>query len=65
MEFTLDMVSLLKMLILLSFAVNVNITFIGPSPEAINQMGTKDVASETMRKQVFQLYQVQKELLKR
>ncbi|WP_110927480.1 acetyl-CoA carboxylase biotin carboxylase subunit [Bacillus massiliglaciei] len=27
----------------------VNITFIGPSPEAINKMGTKDVARETMR----------------
>ena len=24
--------------------MNVNIIFIGPSPEAINQMGTKDVA---------------------
>lgn len=27
-----------------------NIIFIGPSPEAINKMGTKDVARETMRK---------------
>ncbi|KMT60602.1 acetyl-CoA carboxylase biotin carboxylase subunit [Listeria fleischmannii 1991] len=27
-----------------------NITFIGPSAEAISQMGTKDVARETMRK---------------
>ncbi|MFS0822795.1 acetyl-CoA carboxylase biotin carboxylase subunit [Bacillus sp. 1P02SD] len=27
----------------------VNLTFIGPSPEAINKMGTKDVARETMR----------------
>ncbi|ARK31397.1 acetyl-CoA carboxylase biotin carboxylase subunit [Halalkalibacter krulwichiae] len=27
-----------------------NITFIGPSPYAINQMGTKDVARETMAK---------------
>jgi len=27
-----------------------NIIFIGPSPEAINRMGTKDVARETMRK---------------
>src|SRR6478609_8963073 len=27
----------------------VNVTFIGPSPESINQMGTKDVARETMR----------------
>ncbi|TYS68153.1 acetyl-CoA carboxylase biotin carboxylase subunit [Sutcliffiella horikoshii] len=27
-----------------------NITFIGPSPEAISKMGTKDVARETMRK---------------
>jgi acetyl-CoA carboxylase biotin carboxylase subunit len=27
-----------------------NITFIGPSPQAINQMGTKDVARETMAK---------------
>jgi len=26
-----------------------NVTFIGPSPEAINKMGTKDVARETMR----------------
>lgn len=26
-----------------------NITFVGPSPEAINKMGTKDVARETMR----------------
>jgi acetyl-CoA carboxylase, biotin carboxylase subunit len=26
-----------------------NITFIGPSPEAISKMGTKDVARETMR----------------
>ncbi|EDL64556.1 acetyl-CoA carboxylase biotin carboxylase subunit [Bacillus sp. SG-1] len=27
-----------------------NITFVGPSPEAISKMGTKDVARETMRK---------------
>ncbi|GKU81139.1 acetyl-CoA carboxylase biotin carboxylase subunit [Niallia sp. NCCP-28] len=27
-----------------------NITFVGPSPEAINKMGTKDIARETMRK---------------
>ncbi|WP_026689317.1 acetyl-CoA carboxylase biotin carboxylase subunit [Alteribacter aurantiacus] len=27
-----------------------NITFIGPSPDAINQMGTKDVARKTMKK---------------
>ncbi|WP_096434714.1 acetyl-CoA carboxylase biotin carboxylase subunit [Alteribacter populi] len=27
-----------------------NITFIGPSPEAISQMGTKDVARKTMKK---------------
>src|SRR5690606_3495680 len=27
-----------------------NITFIGPSPAAINQMGTKDVARKTMEK---------------
>ncbi|MFT4415636.1 acetyl-CoA carboxylase biotin carboxylase subunit [Fredinandcohnia humi] len=27
----------------------VNITFIGPSPEAITKMGTKDIARETMR----------------
>ncbi|MEK4565568.1 acetyl-CoA carboxylase biotin carboxylase subunit [Alkalihalobacillus sp. FSL R5-0424] len=27
-----------------------NITFIGPSPSAINQMGTKDVARETMKR---------------
>jgi acetyl-CoA carboxylase biotin carboxylase subunit len=27
-----------------------NVTFVGPSPEAINKMGTKDVARETMRK---------------
>jgi acetyl-CoA carboxylase biotin carboxylase subunit len=27
----------------------VNITFIGPTPEAISKMGTKDVARETMR----------------
>ncbi|WP_017727014.1 acetyl-CoA carboxylase biotin carboxylase subunit [Halalkalibacterium ligniniphilum] len=27
-----------------------NITFVGPSPEAINRMGTKDVARETMKK---------------
>lgn len=27
-----------------------NITFIGPSPEAINQMGTKDVARDTMER---------------
>lgn len=26
-----------------------NITFVGPSPEAINKMGTKDVARETMK----------------
>ncbi|MEH7145282.1 MULTISPECIES: acetyl-CoA carboxylase biotin carboxylase subunit [Priestia] len=26
-----------------------NVTFVGPSPEAINKMGTKDVARETMR----------------
>lgn len=26
-----------------------NITFIGPSPEAINKMGTKDIARETMK----------------
>ncbi|MEH7335489.1 acetyl-CoA carboxylase biotin carboxylase subunit [Neobacillus drentensis] len=26
-----------------------NITFVGPSPEAINKMGTKDIARETMR----------------
>lgn len=29
---------------------DVNITFIGPSPEAISQMGTKDVARRTMEK---------------
>ncbi|RFU65655.1 acetyl-CoA carboxylase biotin carboxylase subunit [Peribacillus glennii] len=28
----------------------VSITFVGPSPEAISKMGTKDVARETMRK---------------
>ena len=27
-----------------------NITFVGPSPEAITKMGTKDIARETMRK---------------
>ncbi len=27
-----------------------NVTFVGPSPEAINKMGTKDVARETMAK---------------
>jgi acetyl-CoA carboxylase biotin carboxylase subunit len=27
-----------------------NVIFVGPSPEAINKMGTKDVARETMRK---------------
>ncbi|EHL73644.1 MULTISPECIES: acetyl-CoA carboxylase biotin carboxylase subunit [Bacillus] len=27
-----------------------NITFVGPSPEAISKMGTKDVARETMKK---------------
>lgn len=27
----------------------VNITFVGPSPEAITKMGTKDIARETMR----------------
>ncbi|WP_044896384.1 acetyl-CoA carboxylase biotin carboxylase subunit [Bacillus alveayuensis] len=27
-----------------------NITFVGPSPEAISKMGTKDIARETMRK---------------
>ncbi|WP_216829441.1 acetyl-CoA carboxylase biotin carboxylase subunit [Alkalihalobacterium elongatum] len=27
-----------------------NVTFVGPSPEAINRMGTKDVARETMAK---------------
>ena len=27
-----------------------NITFVGPSPEAINKMGTKDVARDTMKK---------------
>ncbi|WP_078552925.1 acetyl-CoA carboxylase biotin carboxylase subunit [Bacillus alkalicellulosilyticus] len=27
-----------------------NITFVGPSPEAINKMGTKDVARDTMEK---------------
>jgi acetyl-CoA carboxylase, biotin carboxylase subunit len=27
-----------------------NITFVGPSPDAINKMGTKDVARETMKK---------------
>ncbi|MDV2887433.1 biotin carboxylase N-terminal domain-containing protein, partial [Alkalihalophilus pseudofirmus] len=26
-----------------------NITFVGPSPEAISKMGTKDIARETMR----------------
>ena len=26
-----------------------NITFVGPSPEAITKMGTKDIARETMR----------------
>jgi acetyl-CoA carboxylase, biotin carboxylase subunit len=26
-----------------------NITFVGPTPEAINKMGTKDIARETMR----------------
>lgn len=28
---------------------DVNITFVGPSPEAISKMGTKDVARETMK----------------
>ena len=37
------------MQILLSFVVNVNIIFVGPTPEAINKMGTKDVARETMK----------------
>ena len=27
-----------------------NITFVGPSPEAITKMGTKDIARETMRR---------------
>ena len=31
-----------------NYAVNVNITFIGPSPESIIKMGTKDVARDTM-----------------
>ena len=38
-----------KTLILQNFAGNVNITFVGPSPEAISKMGTKDVARETMK----------------
>lgn len=33
-----------------------NITFVGPSPEAISKMGTKDVARETMKKPVFQSF---------
>lgn len=41
-----------------------NLIFIGPSPEAISKMGTKDVARDTMKKQGFRLYQVHKGLLK-
>ena len=39
----------LKMQILLNYAVICNIIFVGPSPEAISKMGTKDVARETMK----------------
>ena len=41
-----------------------NLIFIGPSPEAISKMGTKDVARDTMKEAGFRLYQVHKELLK-
>ena len=41
-----------------------NLIFIGPSPEAISKMGTKDVARDTMKEAGFRLYQVHKGLLK-
>ncbi len=37
------------MLILQSLCRECKITFVGPSPEAITKMGTKDIARETMR----------------
>lgn len=39
-----------------------NVTFVGPSPEAINKMGTKDVARETMREAGVPLFLVPLEL---
>ena len=41
-----------------------NITFIGPSPEAISKMGTKDVARETMREAGVPIVPGSTELLK-
>ena len=40
-----------------------NIIFVGPTPEAISKMGTKDVASETMREAGVPIVPGHKELL--
>ena len=41
-----------------------NLIFIGPSPEAISKMGTKDVARDTMKEAGVPIVPVHKELLK-
>ena len=41
-----------------------NLIFIGPSPEAISKMGTKDVARDTMKEAGVPIVRVHKELLK-
>ncbi len=47
--FTLDTAFLAENADFAELCRECNVTFVGPSPEAINKMGTKDVARETMR----------------
>ena len=52
------------MQILLNLCRDCNIIFVGPTPEAITKMGTKDIARETMREAGVPIVPGSKGLLK-